>query len=142
VLGLLFGIPIEAQPRNWAEFAAYVEQTVASERLAVGRSAREIAVRFLSGAGHVPVPRWYRDLTAGLVPESLRHPFRLSYDEREQRRAERALRVLRGVYPDLPRSLRYVSPYHEAVSRLFGRRPSFLTRSLNRLWIGRSSMPD
>src|SRR3954451_12878424 len=40
---------------------------------AVGRSAREIAARVLSGAGHVPVPRWYGDLTAGLVPESLRH---------------------------------------------------------------------
>src|SRR3954451_19845924 len=142
VLGLLFGIPIEAQPPDWAGFAAYVEQTVASEGLAVGRSAREIAARVLSGAGHVPVPRWYLDLTAGLVPDSLRHSFRLRYDEREQRRAERALRLVRAVYPALPGSLRYVSPYHEAVSRLFGRRPSFLTRSLNRLWIGRSSMPD
>jgi uncharacterized protein (DUF2236 family) len=142
VLGLLFGIPLEAQPRDWAGFAAYVEQTVASERLAVGRSAREIAARILSGAGHVPVPRCYSDLTAGLAPESLRHAFRLRYNEREQRRAERALRLIRAGYPALPGSLRYVSPYHEAVSRLFGRRPSFLTRSLNRLWIGRSSMPD
>ena len=72
---------------DWAGFAAYFEQTVASERLAVGRSAREIAARVLFGAGHVPVPRWYGDLTAGLMPESLRHAFRLSYDEREQRRA-------------------------------------------------------
>jgi hypothetical protein len=59
---------------------------VASDGLAVGRSAREIAARELSGAGHVPVPRWYRDLTAFLVPESLRHAFGLRYDEREQRR--------------------------------------------------------
>jgi uncharacterized protein (DUF2236 family) len=142
VLGLLFGIPIEAQPRDWAGFAAYVEQTVASERLAVGRSAREIAARVLSGAGHLPVPRWYGDLTAGLVPESLRPAFLLRYAEREHRRAERALRLVRAVYPALPGPLRYVSPYHEAVARLFGRRPSLLTRSLNRLWIGRSSMPD
>ena len=68
---------------------------LASEGLAVGRNAREIAAHVLSGAGHVPVPRWYGDVTAGLVPESLRHAFRLPYDEREQRRAKRALRLVR-----------------------------------------------
>ena len=104
--------------------------------------AREIAARMLSGVDDVPVPRWYRDLTAGLVPESLRHAFGLRYDGREQRRAERALRLVRAVYPALPGSLRYVSPYYEAAARLSGRRPGLLTRSLNRLWIGRSSMPD
>ena len=36
----------------------------------------------------VPVPRWYGALTAGRLPESLRHAFRLRYNEREQRRAE------------------------------------------------------
>jgi hypothetical protein len=35
--------------------------------------AREIAARMLSGVDDVPVPRWYRDLTAGRVPKSLRH---------------------------------------------------------------------
>jgi uncharacterized protein (DUF2236 family) len=141
-LGLLFGISIEEQPSDWTGFAAYIQETIASERLAVGRSAREIAAGVLSGAGSVPLPRSYRDVTAALLPEALRDGFQLGYGERERRTAARAIRFVRGIYPALPRSLRYVAPYHEAVARLSGRRPDLLTRSLNRLWIGRTAMPD
>jgi len=142
VLGALFGIPMEEQPRDWASFAVYVEETVASERLTVGRDAREIAAGVLSGARRIPVPRWYRALTTGLLPEPLRDAFQFGHGERERQTAARALRFVRAAYPTLPKSLRYVAPYHEAVARLSGRGPDLLTRSLNRLWIGRTSMPD
>lgn len=141
VLGGLFGIPAEAQPRDWDTFGRYVEETVASDRLAVGMSAREVGTAVLAGAGHLPVPRWYRDVTASLLPDRLRAAYALPFGPREQARAARALRVIRGLYPLLPVRLRYVAPYHEALARLGGRsRPDVVTRSLNRLWIGRSSM--
>jgi uncharacterized protein (DUF2236 family) len=142
LLGSLFGIPTEQQPIGWAEFVAYVAEAVASDRLIVGNAAREIGIRMISGAGRLPVPHWYRDLTAGLLPERLREGYRLRYGEREQRRAARALAVVRGLYRALPTRLRHVAPYHEAIARLSGRNPDLLTRALNRLWIGRRSMAD
>ena len=141
VLGALFGIAPDAQPRDWAAFGRYVEETIASDRLAVGAAARDIGTAVLAGAGHIPVPRWYRDVTAFLLPERLRVAYALPFGPREQRRAARALRTIRRLYPVLPTRLRYVGPYQEALARLDGRRgPDLVTRWLNRLWIGRSSM--
>jgi uncharacterized protein (DUF2236 family) len=141
VLGALFGIPPDAQPRDWAAFSRYVDETIASDRLAVGTAAREIGTAVLAGAGHVPVPRWYRDVTTCLLPERLRLAYALPFGPREQRRAARALNIIRRVYPALPARLRYVGPYQEAVARIGGRcRPDLMTRWLNRLWIGRPSM--
>jgi uncharacterized protein (DUF2236 family) len=139
-LGALFGIPLEAQPSDWPAFARHVEETMASDRLAVGAAAQAIGAGVLAGAGRLPVPRWYRDVTAYLLPERLRAPFGLQFGEIERQRAGRALAVIRRVYPHLPGRLRHVPPYHEAVARLAGRRPGLATRSLNRLWIGRGRM--
>jgi uncharacterized protein (DUF2236 family) len=141
MMGALFGIPLDAQPSDWADFDNYVEETLASDIVAVGAKSREIATTVLSGGGRVPVPLWYRDLTTALLPERLRAAFELPFGQREHRRSERALRMLRRLYPALPRRVRYVGPYQEAVGRLSGRdRPDLVTRGLNRLWTGRASM--
>jgi uncharacterized protein (DUF2236 family) len=143
LLGVLFGIPLEAQPPDWPAFARYFEAMVLSEELTVGAAAREIGTRVLAGVGRVPIPRWYRNVTAHLMPERLRASFGLAFGEEERRSALRALRLIRRVYPVLPTPLRYVAPYHEALGRLCGRsRPNLMTRSLNRLWIGRRSMDE
>ena len=140
-LGALFGIPLRGHPLNGAAFARYVETMLASDTLTVGAAARTIGARVLRGAGRVPVPRWYRDLTAALLPENLRTAFGLPFGDDERRRAARALGAVRRVHPALPTQVRYVAPYHEALGRLSGRaRPNLVTGALNRLWIGRSSM--
>jgi uncharacterized protein (DUF2236 family) len=141
LLGALFGIPPEAQPPDGAAFVRYLATTLASETLAVGAAARAIGTGVLSGAGGVPVPRWYRDVTAALLPERLRTSFELPFDGGEQRRAARALGAVRRLHPALPARLRYVAPYYEALTRLSSRnRPDLATRALNRLWIGRPLM--
>ena len=141
VLGALFGIPPEAQPADWPAFARYMEEAIASDMLVIGEAARAIGAGVLAGAGRVPIPRWYRDVTAALLPKRLREAFGLAFGEAERRRAERVLHLVRRTYPHLPARVRYVGPYQEALARLGGRsRPDLLTRSLNRLWIGRSSM--
>jgi uncharacterized protein (DUF2236 family) len=143
LLGLLFGIPLESQPADWAAFATYMEASVRSEMLAVGPAARELGLRVLAGAGRLPVPRWYGAVTATLMPEPLRAAFALPFGESEQRRAQRALKIIRRAYPALPARVRYVGPYQEAVGRLGGRsRPGLLIRFLNCLWIGRSAMSE
>ena len=115
---------------------------LASDRLALSSAARRIAAELFAGAGTGwRMPRWYRALTTRLLPPRLRQDFELPYGSAEHRAAERAVAVLRCVYPLIPASLRYVAPYHEAHSRLAGRaRPGPLTQALNRFWIGQTSM--
>lgn len=140
--GALFGIPQSALPQNWADFAAYVDDMFRSETLALGDAARSIAGELFAGdeTGR-RMPTWYRALTARLLPPRLRSGFALPYGPAEHRAVERALTALRVIHHVTPARLRYVAPYHEALARLAGRdRPGPLTRLLNRLWIGRSSM--
>jgi len=137
-----FGIPQYALPQSWTEFADGNERMWRSEVLNVSDAARTIAKAILSGAGTwLPIPSWYRALTAGLLPARLRQEFGLAYGELEQRRTERALTVLRRVYTRVPARLRYVGPYQEACARLAGRQqPGAATQLLNRVWIGQKSM--
>jgi uncharacterized protein (DUF2236 family) len=143
LLAALFGIPQRLLPQSWAGFADYVAEMVGSDILVVSDPARRIAAELFSGAGTgCRIPRWYRALTARQMPPPLRQDFGLPYGPSEHRTAERALGVLRQIHSLTPAALRYVGPYHEAYDRLAGRtRPGFLTKALNRFWIGRASMP-
>lgn len=138
----LFGIPQDALPKDWADFRSYVDAMVDADVLSVSDAARRTAAGLFAGAGtRWRMPSWYRALTARMLPPSLRREFGLTYEPREHRSAERAIRVFRLSYPLVPTALRYVAPYHEARSRLAGcERPGALTRALNRFWIGQTSM--
>jgi uncharacterized protein (DUF2236 family) len=142
LFGAFFGIPQSAFPQSRAAFAEYVDTMFASDILAVSGAARTIAAELLSGAGTGwRIPLWYRTLTARLLPPRLRDEFGLPYGPSEHRRTERALAILRHIYPLVPARLRCVAPYHEARARLAGRaRPGALTQILNRFWIGQKSM--
>ncbi|MET4387300.1 uncharacterized protein (DUF2236 family) [Bradyrhizobium sp. F1.4.3] len=140
--GALFGLTGDDLPADWAGFAAYTAAMAQSETLTVSVAAREIASQIFSGARPwLRPPRWYRALTASLLPEPLRTGFGLELDARDIRAAENALRWIRRVYPKLPDRLRYVGPYQEAQARLSGMTgPDWMTRCLNRAWIGRPQM--
>jgi len=137
-----FGIPQDALPQSWAVFATGNERMWRSDVLSVSDEARKIAGAVLSGAGtRLPVPAWYRALTARLLPVRLREEFGLAYDETEHCKTERVLAIFRRVYPWVPERLRHVGPYQEARARLAGRqRPGATTQLLNRFWIGQKSM--
>ena len=138
----LFGIPQDALPENWTDFAGYIDEMFASPVLRVSDAARRVAAELFSGgAVRWRTPLWYRALTAHLLPPRLRQDFGLPYGPSERRSAERALTMLRHLYPWMPSRLRYVGPYHEALARLAGReQPGAVTRVLNRFWIGQNSM--
>lgn len=138
-----FGIPDAALPPDWSGFRAYVDAMAASPVLMVMPGARELADRFLAGAGTwwLFVPATYRALTGDLLPSRLRDDFGLPADPRLLRSARRHIGWMRRVYPRLPARLRFVGPYHEAVGRLSGRsRPDAWTRASNRFWIGRGAL--
>jgi uncharacterized protein (DUF2236 family) len=134
----LFGIPQNALPANYREFAGYVDQMLESPVLTVSPVARQIGRQLLAGNDvSSGMPAGYRGLTMMLLPERLRDEFGLHYWPAERR----AIAWGRAVYPLLPARLRYVAPYHEAMERLAGRpAPTLTTQLLNRFWIGGGSL--
>jgi len=140
----LFGLSPADLPADWAAFVAYNEAMAGSATLTVSGAARDIARELLLRPGKVlRAPPWYRALTAAMLPPKLRDDFELPFGERERWRAERAIARIRRVYPLVPARLRYVAPYHEAMARLSRHpRADFVTRLLNRVWIGRPLMED
>jgi uncharacterized protein (DUF2236 family) len=144
LFGSLFGLTPADLPADWASFATYNEAMAQSDTLSVSAAAREVARQILSGGRPwLRPPRWYRALTARMLPERLRVGFGLALDERDIRAADKALMWIRRVYPRLPARVRYVGPYQEAQARLQGKpQPDWMTRCLNRAWIGRPLMDD
>jgi uncharacterized protein (DUF2236 family) len=135
----LFGIPSSALPSRWSAFIDYCRQMFDSGELGVNSASRSMGHAILSGAGsRIHPPRWYRALTTAWMPPRLRDEFALTPDHQA---AARARRWLPRVYCALPRSFRFVGPYHEAQARLRGRRPRSLTRQSNRFWIGQPELP-
>lgn len=140
-LAALFGIPPKALPADWSSFEAWMRGMLASDALGVNTLSRAMAHSILHGRGSwVPVPDWYRALTAASMPERLRGEFSLVYGERETRAAARARSWLPRIYSRLPAALRFVGPYQEAHNRLLGRHVSVLTRASNRFWMGQALM--
>lgn len=142
MFGTLFGLRADDLPADWSGFAAYTAAMAQSETLTVSPAAREIATQIFNGARPwLRPPRWYRALTASLLPERLCAGFGFELDERDVRSADNAMKWIRRVYPRLPDRLRYVGPYQEAQARLRGElQPDWITRCLNRAWIGRPQM--
>ena len=111
-----------------------------SNILAVTDPARIMAPRLLVGADTwLPIPAWYKALTAALLPPRLRDAFALRYGKAERDDVQQFIARARRIYPLLPSRLRYVGPYQEAEQRLAGRtQPDFVARMCNRFWMGRS----
>jgi len=144
LFGALFGLTSADLPADWESFAAYNAAMVQSDTLSVGAAAREIAGQiFAGGPIWLRPPRWYRALSAQLLPDRLRMGFGFDLGERDSKAVERALAWTGRVYPKLPTRLRYVGPYQEAQARLQGKpQPDWTTRCLNRVWIGRAELDD
>lgn len=118
----LFGVPAADMPESWTDFERWFASMLDSDQIAVGRPAREIAHFLLTPPrpSAAPLIGWYRTMTAGLMPRSLREPFGLRYTRRDAMVFHSSLRTLRHTYPLLPRRLRDVPAYVEANKRLAG----------------------
>jgi uncharacterized protein (DUF2236 family) len=141
---MLFGIPDRVLPCDWAGFCAYREAMVSSQVLTVTPGARDIADQlFRARIAGIRIPRWYRDVTAALLPARFRPGFGLDFGAAEQQRARRAIDRIRRLHPHLPDAIRYVGPYLEARGRLAGRAaPGFTTQLANAFWIGRRQLVE
>jgi uncharacterized protein (DUF2236 family) len=132
----LFGLSDEVLPADWDAFSEYFERMIASDQIAVGKPAREMASFLFASPKPFarPLFRWLELMTAGLMPERLRAPFGFSYGPLDEKLFSASLSMLRATYPRLPRRLRYVPAYVAARRRLAGRKgPDRFGQLLERL---------
>ncbi len=140
-MAALFGIPATALAADWSGFEAYNRAMWTSDTLGVNALSREMAHRVLYGRGSwVPVPHWYRALTAAWIPERLRDEFSLSFGKRDKDAVASIPGWLPRIYQRLPARMRLVGPYQEARARLLGRHVDPMIRASNRFWIGQPRM--
>jgi uncharacterized protein (DUF2236 family) len=140
-MAALFGIPADTLPAGWADFQVYMQGMFESDALGVNDLSRELADRVMHGQGSwVPVPRWYRTLTAGWISPRFRDEFKLDYRQDSARTEQNAPRWLPWTYHSLPNVIRYVGPYREARARLAGRAADLTIRASNRFWMGAPRM--
>jgi uncharacterized protein (DUF2236 family) len=141
-LAALFGIPAEALPAGWTDFAAYNWEMHASDALGVSEIALAMAHNLLKGAGSwIKPPFWFRALTIDWLPLRFRREFALPFGTAEEHAAARARVNLPKIYARLPHAMRFTGPWREAQARLAGRRAGVLTEWSNRFWIGQPLLP-
>jgi len=110
VLGTALQVPPQMWPADRAAFRAYFTHELAT--LHTDETTRRVASALLHP---VAAPRWLRAamplarlVTAGLLPPGIREDFGLPWSAARQRRFQALMRVVRVVYPRLPRALRHL----------------------------------
>ena len=137
----LFGVPASALPPDWTGFATYCEAMRQPHSLVVSDAARAIAAEIFAGVGlWVRAPRWYRALTAQMLPPHLREPFELRDRGVEPRIAAQAVTVGQASLPGAARapSSGRTLPRGDGAAGRTG--ADLATELVNRLWIGQGSM--
>jgi uncharacterized protein (DUF2236 family) len=131
----LFGIPDGALPPDAEAFARYVDATLRSGSIEVGRAARDTARLLLSSEHPLLSPAFalYRRITAVLLPADLAAAFELPDGMADRAVARAALRTLGAVWPRLPRQLRFLPAYLEAQARIGAQPGGPIGRAADRL---------
>lgn len=132
----LFGIPDDIVPPTWDDFQRYCQGMYGSPQLTVGTSAAAMGQFLLDPARTRlgPAWRWYATMTAGLLPERLRHAYGLDYGLLERWTFDASLLFMRGTWQLQPAMLRYLPAYLDAQRRLAGREgPHPITPVMDRL---------
>ncbi len=119
----LFGIPDSVLPPDWTSFMEYNQKMWESDVLTVGKPAQEICHFILQAPRPElkPVFNWYRIMTAGLLPERIRHQFQLDYGRAEAAVFKTSISAIRAAYPAVPGRIRYLPAYVDAKRRVEGK---------------------
>jgi uncharacterized protein (DUF2236 family) len=109
VLGAALQMPPELWPATRAEFGHYFDSEIATlevtpEALAVSRDL--LAGRALSPPLRAMMPL-VRLVTAGLLDPRLRAMYGFHWTQRQQRRFDRVIGIVRVIWPPLPRGIRF-----------------------------------
>lgn len=123
LFALLFGIPERLIPPGWQAFQDYMSRMMSSDTLAVGNAASDICHFLLRPPNRaVAGPwRWYRTITAGLLPPRLRHEYGFRWGHRQRLLFRASVAAAGRAYKRVPRRMRYLPPYVDARRRLDGK---------------------
>lgn len=137
--GLLFGIPEDALPKDHAEFRRFWDTTLASPTITVTEPAREMA-RFLFSARSLPrrtALSWAELITAGLLPDRIREEYGFEFGPKRRRAFQASTTLIRSGYALLPKRVRHIPAYQQAMLRISGQPEDpfarWLERTTNRL---------
>ena len=108
----VYGTALQVKESMWpadrAAFGEYWDRMI--ETVEIDDQVRAFVRKLLSGGDAPPVIRllmpMQRFFTIGLLPPRLREEFRLPWSPRDQRRFDRVMQVLPGVYRRIPRQVR------------------------------------
>lgn len=121
IIGTALQMPAGLWPKDRAAFRAWFDDQV--ERLEVTSAALAVSRELLTARA---APAWVRALlpvvrliTAGLLPPRLRRPYGFDWTPRQRRRFDRMIRVVRFLWPKLPRGIRHL-PVRFYLGRLRG----------------------
>ncbi len=125
LLGEQFGVPRDRQPDTFADFNEYVREMLASDRIAVTDSLRDVVNATL----RPELPTVARPLakpmiaainlvTIGLLPESLRRDLEVKWTPGRERVLEASRVVISRMLPVLPRIMREFPPARSADRRV------------------------
>ena len=109
-LAYLFEIPEKLVPKTLADFNGYLERMLAGSEIAVGPTAALVAEEILYPTPWIlePASPLFRLITAGLLPESLRDAYGLSWSERKEKAFWLIAKWIRRLRPLVPKPLRVV----------------------------------
>jgi uncharacterized protein (DUF2236 family) len=109
-LAYLFEIPETLVPRSLVDFNAYMERMLVGGDIAVGPAARALAEEILYPSPWIlkPASPLFRLITAGLLPESLRDAYGLTWSEPKEKTFCLITKWIRRLLPLVPSPLRIV----------------------------------
>jgi uncharacterized protein (DUF2236 family) len=139
----LFGIPDQKLPPDWESFLRYNQEMWESPILSVGKPALELRKFLMRAPSRAlrPAEHVLSAVTAGLLPERLRHDYRFEYGALERATFEATLRALRLGYGALPKSVRFSPAYQAAMDRLGRHRQHTFARVMNQVLASRAKRP-
>lgn len=109
-LGRLLGIPEDLIPSDFAAFESYVREMLEGETLAVGPDAKEVVQALFGRCVLGKIIRFSSFVSVGLLPERLRHAYKLPWDHKKQRKLSDLAALSRRLRPLFPDFI-CVSPY-------------------------------
>ncbi len=139
LFAFLFGIPEALLPPNWNEFLEYNRKMWDSDELKVGEVGRRLAYYiFHMNPWLTPALQRHAIHTAMLLPDRLREEFALPEKTKwNQRQFDFDVALLKKAMPLMPKHVRYVPTYLEALGRIEGRmKPDPITSITTRALLG------
>jgi len=121
LLGEQFGVPRDEQPRTFADFNAYVQEMLESDRIAVTDALRDVVDATLRPELPIvarPLVSAMNLVTVGLLPDRLRRDLGVPWGTGRSRLFEASRLMMSGILPVLPRVMRDFPPARSADRRV------------------------